>query len=90
MLPPSTRIRAVKRLTARIRSKNGPAVIVKDCSGSSDAVALSQTNRAAAIATFTAGPERATHNSWIGLVGSFSKRATPPIGSRMMSRVLMP
>ena len=38
----------------------------------------------------TAGPARATHNSCNGWVGNLSSRATPPIGSKIMSRVLMP
>jgi hypothetical protein len=40
--------------------------------------------------TLTAGPASAISNSWVGLSGIRSMLATPPIGSRMMSRVPMP
>ena len=39
---------------------------------------------------FTAGPAAAMINSWIGSSGMRSKRATPPIGSNVISGVLMP
>ena len=57
---------------------------------SHEAVACNQTNKAAAMTTLTAGPASATHNSCIGWEGIFSRRATPPMGSKMMSRVAIP
>ncbi len=42
------------------------------------------------MTTFTAGPARATQNSWAGWSGIRSSRATPPIGSKVMSRVRTP
>ena len=40
--------------------------------------------------TFTAGPAMATTSSCIGLRGIRSRRANPPMGSRVMSGVRMP
>ena len=46
--------------------------------------------RSNAITTFTAGPASATQSSSRGSSGMRSSRATPPIGSNVISRVLMP
>src|SRR3972149_1606347 len=45
-------------------------------------VSRSETNRATAITTLTAGPASATHSSWPGSSGIRSRRATPPTGAR--------
>jgi len=78
------------KFTARMRWRKGPVVNVNVCMGSNDAVNFSHTNNTAAMATFTAGPANATHNSCRGLVGRLSRRATPPMGNKTMSRVLIP
>lgn len=44
----------------------------------------------AAIATLTRGPAMAITNSWPGSSGMRSSLATPPIGSSVMSGVLIP
>jgi len=44
----------------------------------------------AAMMTLMAGPASATQSSWTGLSGMRSSRATPPMGSRVMSFVPMP
>ena len=40
--------------------------------------------------TFTPGPASATTSSWLGFSGMRSRRATPPIGHSMISRVAIP
>ena len=42
------------------------------------------------MTTFTAGPASETQTSWRGLSGMRSSRDTPPMGSKVMSRVGMP
>ena len=42
------------------------------------------------MTTFTAGPASATTISWPGFSGMRSSRASPPIGSSVMSGVRMP
>ena len=54
--------------------------------GRTPPVADIHTNRTAAMTTLTAGPARATHSSCFGSSGMRSIRATPPMGSRVMSR----
>jgi hypothetical protein len=53
-------------------------------------VAKSTAARIAAMTTFTAGPAAATTNSSSGRSGIRCKRATPPMGKSVMSRVGMP
>ena len=43
--------------------------------------------RTKAIATFTKGPAMATQNSCTGFLGKRSKRATPPMGYKVISLV---
>ena len=52
--------------------------------------ATSPKNNSAAIATLTAGPATAIHNSFHGSDGIRCSRATPPIGSNVMSCVGTP
>jgi len=53
-------------------------------------VTVSQKKRTAAMTTLTAGPAAATHSSCSGSSGIRSSRATPPMGSRVISRVRIP
>jgi hypothetical protein len=78
------------RFTTISRSTNEPAVIDRVSIGTSVPVALSARYRSAAMPTLTAVPATATQNSCIGWSGIRSSRATPPIGSSVMSRVRMP
>src|SRR6266536_2245865 len=48
------------------------------------------TNKPSAITTFTSGPATAIINSCTGSSGMRSSRATPPIGSNVISGVLIP
>jgi len=77
----------MKRFTHINRSRKTPPVA--DHPASHDCLSHPYrriTKRSAAITTLTAGPAIATRSSWSGFSGNALKRATPPIGSRMMSR----
>ena len=74
-------------LTANSVSR-APPRIISTTTGRPRASPASQS--AAAIATFTAGPAIATTISCWGLSGMRWRRATPPMGSKTMSRVTIP
>ena len=76
--------------TASSRSAKPPPVVLRELSGVQEPETASHKARRAAMATFTAGPAMAIQNSCAGLSGILSSRATPPMGSSVMSHVPTP
>ena len=58
--------------------------------GKAPVPATNSAQNTTAITRLTAGPANATQSSWRGTSGMRSNRATPPIGSSVISRVWMP
>ncbi len=85
MLKTTSMMLAAKSLTAM--EVAGSSILVRDCGSRRGP---SQSSKATMIATFTAGPARATTSSWLGFSGMRSRLAMPPNGHSVTSRVGTP
>ena len=79
-----------KMFTEASRTMKPSAGLSSRCSASKSKCVFIRRISAAAMTMFTAGPASATTISWPGFSGIRSSRASPPIGSSVMSGVRIP
>src|SRR6266404_3344039 len=85
-----SKLKRTSKMLMVINCAMRPPPSIVDVDGLANACAPPATNKPSAITTLTIGPATAMTNSCTGSSGIRSSRATPPMGSNVMSGVLMP